>query len=415
MAHVVDRWHTKVKEGGRTCCQVRGVRPTARHGKGLRWAARWIPLGGTEESKSFATKTDADAFAIEVARAELVGEQIDRSSRMTVAELALEVARSRPVSVDTLARLLTVIHNDIEPTALGKMAPRQVQQHHVQAWVTDRSAVLARSTLFTEYTFLRAVFVAAVRRRLISRTPCEGVVLPEDRTPEVVPLEVEQVQALAAAVAPHVRAMVIAQATLGLRVGELIALTDRSVRPGEVRVEHQLGYGTRKAKFLPPKSRHSVRTVPMPVVCAQALAAHMAAYPPRARGLLFTTRDGLPWRRDGYGKALRRGIAEVNRAAEARLAEIRAGSTEPELPSIPTKTTSHDLRHHYASVLLLGGISVVEVARRLGHASAALVLKTYGHMLSNREAATRAAIDGAWSDEPAPAPETGPGRAEEAS
>lgn len=415
MAHVVDRWHTKVREGGRTCCQVRGVRPTARHGRGLRWATRWIPLGGTEESKSFATKADADAFAVTVARAELTGEQIDRKSRQTVAELALEVARSRPISVDTLARLETVIRNDIAPTALGKMAPRQVQQHHVQAWVTDRAKILARSTLLAEYTFVRSVFVAAVRRRLISRTPCEGVVLPEDRTPEVVPLEVEQVQALAAAVAPHVRAMVIAQATLGLRIGELIALTDRSVRPGEVRITHQLGYATRKAQLVPPKTRHSVRTVPMPTVCAQALAAHMAAYPPRARGLLFTTRDGLPWRRDAYGKALRRGIEAVNRAAEARLAEIRAGSSEPELPSIPAETTSHDLRHHYASVLLRFGISMIEVARRLGHANAALVAKTYGHMMRNREAATRAAVDGAWSAEPEATPETGPGRAEEAS
>jgi hypothetical protein len=36
--------------------------PTSRHGKGLRWAARWTDPAGRERSKSFATKDAATAF-----------------------------------------------------------------------------------------------------------------------------------------------------------------------------------------------------------------------------------------------------------------------------------------------------------------------------------------------------------------
>jgi integrase len=52
---------------------------------------------------------------------------------------------------------------------------------------------------------------------------------------------------------------------------------------------------------------------------------------------------------------------------------------------LPAGVTSHDLRHHYASVLLAAGESVVAVAERLGHENATLVLKTYGHLMADSE------------------------------
>lgn len=64
---------------------------------------------------------------------------------------------------------------------------------------------------------------------------------------------------------------------------------------------------------------------------------------------------------------------------------------------LPECTTTHDLRHHYASVLLLAGESVVAVAERLGHQNANLVLSTYGHLMPDGEERTRKAIDEAWS------------------
>lgn len=64
---------------------------------------------------------------------------------------------------------------------------------------------------------------------------------------------------------------------------------------------------------------------------------------------------------------------------------------------MPAGTTSHALRHHYASVLLGAGESVVAVAERLGHEDAALVLRTYGHLMPNTADRTRRAVDDAWS------------------
>ncbi|MCU1660197.1 MAG: Site-specific recombinase XerD, partial [Pseudonocardia sp.] len=64
--------------------------------------------------------------------------------------------------------------------------------------------------------------------------------------------------------------------------------------------------------------------------------------------------------------------------------------------NLPTGTTSHDLRHHFASILLQAGESVVAVAEYLGHEDATLVLRTYGHLMPNSDDRMRHAIDGVW-------------------
>lgn len=82
-------------------------------------------------------------------------------------------------------------------------------------------------------------------------------------------------------------------------------------------------------------------------------------------GLIFTTKHGLPWRREGYSQRI------SNRAVR------EAG--------LPAGTTSHDLRHHFASLLLFAGESVVAVAERLGD-TPQLVLSIYGNLMPDSEA-----------------------------
>src|SRR4051794_41887434 len=97
------------------------------------------------------------------------------------------------------------------------------------------------------------------------------------------------------------RAMVVAQAGLGLRIGELLALRVQDVDflRRTVRVEWQIAPGSKVRSE--PKTRRSRRTVPLPQVVANALAEHMREFPPAEDGTLFTTRFGAPYRHDYYG------------------------------------------------------------------------------------------------------------------
>ena len=81
---------------------------------------------------------------------------------------------------------------------------------------------LAPSTLRSTYSFLRSVFTAAVDEKLISSSPCpRRPVMPPKPRKKIVPLTVDQVRDLAAAMPPRYRAMIIVQAGLGLRIGEV--------------------------------------------------------------------------------------------------------------------------------------------------------------------------------------------------
>jgi integrase len=242
---------------------------------------------------------------------------------------------------------------------------------------------LAPSTVELTVNMLKAIFAAAVLDRLVGSSPVVRLALPKADNDRIVPLTVDQVLELAQAVPVRTRAMVLAQAGLGLRLGELLALRQQDVNflGRTARVEHQLEDRTRSR--VEPKTPRSRRTIPLPQFVADALAWHMQQWPPLEDGSLFYGHNRRPYHHAFYG-------VRTFKAAVKKLAG-EEGST------FPLSTTTHDLRHHYASVLLAGGESVVAVAERLGHDDASMVLKVYGHLMPDSEDRTRKIIDAAWS------------------
>jgi integrase len=198
-----------------------------------------------------------------------------------------------------------------------------------------------------------AVFKAAVRDRVMTGSPCEGVKLPKKEPKKIVPLLTDVVRALADAVPELYRALVVLAAGTGLRQGEVFGLTlDR-------------------VDFL----RRTVtvdRTVPLPQVVAEALAKHLRAFPVAPDGLLFTTPAGEPLRRTAFSSKV------------WRPAVTRAGLGG---------AVFHELRHYYASLLIRHAESVKVVQARLGHATAAETLDTYSHLWPDSEDRTREAVD----------------------
>jgi integrase len=283
-----------------------------------------------------------------------------------------------------------LISKHIEGTTIGDKRLSAVRASEIQAWVTDRAKVLSPTTVRLLVQTLRSVFNAAVQDRLIASSPVARLSLPRSENARIVPLTVAQVQALADAMPDRCRAMIIIQAGLGLRIAELLALRleDVDFLRRTVRVEWQL---TQDGKHrVSPKTPRSRRTVPLPTVVAETLAAHISEFAPAEDGSLFTTTSGNLYRQEHFG------------ARVFKPATKSAG--------LPAGVTSHDLRHHYASVLLAAGESVVAVAERLGHENATLVLKTYGHLMPDSEDRTRRAIDTAWSTSDGPQTAQAPSR-----
>lgn len=236
--------------------------------------------------------------------------------------------------------------------------------------------MLASSTVAIVYSTLSAIFRAAVADQYLSRTPCTGITLPKRERRRVQPLEVAEIHALADAVGDRYRALIITTAGTGLRQGEALGLTIDHVDflRRTLRVEQQLTYlGTQHPFLTPPKTESSRRAIPLPQVVLDALAQHVAAFPPGEHGLVFT---------DDHGRAVKRGTFN---AAVWRPAARACG--------LPDGTGFHALRHFYASALIRQGESATVVQSRLGHATAKETLDTYAHLWPDSEDRTRAAID----------------------
>jgi integrase len=310
----------------------------------------------------------------------LRGAYIDPSSTVTVAEYAERWVAARPYRPTTRRRVCSQLRHHLTETRLGQTRLAAVLPSDVQAWAAERSRTLAPATVRLMANMLKSIFAGAVLDRLIPSSPVVRVALPRVDRSRVVPLRVEQVQALADAVPDRNRAMVIAQAGLGLRLGELLAVRQRDVDflRRAVRVEHQLAERTRER--VEPKTATSRRTVPLPALVAEELAAHIQAFPPLEDGTLFYGWNGRPYDHAVYGKIIKRAVR--------RLADVD--------PTFPADSSTHSLRHHYASVLLAAGESVVCVAERLGHDNATMVITTYGHLMPDSEDRTRRAVDEAW-------------------
>jgi integrase len=345
-----------------------------------KWRVRYREADGRERSRWFQTRQEADDFEGLVRVQIRSGTYIDPDAgRETIAAYARQWAEGQPWRPSTRDRQTYVIEKQIVPT-FGTRELRKLRHHDVQQWVGRMSAEgLAPSTVASYFRTLASIMKSARDDRLIHESPCGRVKLPRpDRARSaLVPLTTEQVCSIAETVAPRYRALVIVSAGLGLRQGEACGLTVDRVNflRRAVRIDRQLVSPQKGQTHLAPvKTPSSNRVLALPSVVGDELAAHIAQYPPSDDGLVFTSSSGAPLRRSTWGDAF---------SSAAKRAGLDA--------------STHDLRHHCASLLISAGCSVTSVQHFLGHKNASETLDTYSHLWPDDDDRIRAAIDAGFS------------------
>ena len=344
-----------------------------------RWRARYRDPDGRELSRTFARRSDAERFLALTEADKAHGAWVDPAAGRTPFGAYARTWQQAQVHRGTTAdQVASHLRNHILP-AFEQRPLAAVRPSEVQAWVRTRSDVLAPATVEVVYRYLAAIFGAAVRDRLVARSPCVGIRLPRVVAAEVRPAATDDVLAIADAMPPRYRGLVLLTAGTGLRQGEAfgVVLPNLDLCRGELRVDRQVVLRAGHPPVLaPPKTDASFRTIPLPAGVAAVMRSHLAVFPATTRpdhgALVFTTPAGEPIRRNRFG--------EVWRAAV-----VRSGA-HPDL-------TYHDLRHYYASLLIRHGESVKVVQRRLGHKTAQETLDTYGHLWPDSDDRTRDAVD----------------------
>ncbi|WP_127501209.1 tyrosine-type recombinase/integrase [Actinoplanes solisilvae] len=366
--------------------------PSKRHGRGKRWRVRWNDDQGQARERLFERKVDAELFDANVRADVSRGQYIDdRAGRATVSSLAEQWRESQLHIESTAIRVEHAIRLHILP-GLGQLQIGQVRRSKVQAWVRDRSLVLAPTTLRVVYGYLNAMFSLAVRDRLIGISPCTDIRLPVvDRGKRVIPSP-EQVHRLAELMPARLSAAVYVAAGCGLRLGEVLGLEieDIDFDRAELSVRQQLKSHKGRPPYLGrPKTKTSVRTVELPDVVAAALREHL-----EGTGAPVEIDDDTDPRRP-----VRRPAALVFRGADGNpvIASTFSRTWTPVRAKVglPMRWGFHGLRHYYATLLIHAGASVKTVQLALGHSTPTVTLNEYVHEWPDALDRTRSLVDGA--------------------
>lgn len=405
MADVDDRWYRQVRdpETGKLVFEVDPdtgkskpvLEPSARHGKGKRYAARWRDDNRQQRTKVFDTIRDARAWLVKVegdlARGAYVDHKAGKIRLREHAERYLANQTTDPASQHQL-RLRFRVH--IIP-ALGGRELRALKPSVVQSWVAGLQTELAPNYVRVIVANLSACLQAAVDDQLIATNPCRSasVRAPSLERRKVTPWPAERVAAVRAELDARYQELVTVGAGLGLRQGEAfgLAVEDIDFLRGVVHVNRQVKQLDNRLVFALPK-RGKQRDVPLPESVALRLAAHLQAYP--------AVEVGLPWRVP-TGKAVTARLLftsgadnAINRKTFMRWtwwpALERAGAPGGR------ENGMHALRHYFASVVLDGGASIRDLADWLGHSDAGFTLRTYTHLMPASDTRMKAAVDRAF-------------------
>jgi integrase len=229
----------------------------------------------------------------------------------------------------------------------------------------------APSTVRNIMAALRALVGWAEPRGYVYRDPCAGLRLPsggEARDRVATPAEAAK---LIAALPPRDQAALGLAVYAGLRIGELLALDVSAIDLDEQVLNVRRGWDPTAREFIETKSRRP-RVVPIGKRLGVLLADHLVMLNHPADGLLFPGRDP---RYPIHPRVLRR-----HAAAAWRMAGLRP-------------LGFHEARHTYATIAIAAGLNAKTLSTYMGHATIAITLDRYGHLLPGNEAQAGALID----------------------
>jgi integrase len=308
-----------------------------------------------------------------------VGEYLER----WLADSVQDTVRQR-----TYERYEQIARVHIKP-ALGRLKLKSLTPAHVRGLYRDKlDAGRAPRTVQYIHVTLQKALKQAVADGLIPRNAAEAVKAPRPTKKEVKPLSPEQARAfLAAARGDRFEALYVLAVHCGLRAGELLGLKweDVDLDVSTLTVRRTLSETRTGYRFELPKNGKG-RRIKLTSGALEALKRHRKQQLKERmqlagfwedHGLIFPNKVGKPMNAKNL----------TARSFKPMLAKAR----------LPRSLRLHDLRHTCATVLLSKNVHPKFVQELLGHASIAITLNSYSHVLPGMGDQTAAAMEIALS------------------
>jgi integrase len=280
----------------------------------------------------------------------------------------------------TWERYEQIVRVHIKP-ALGRVKLKNITPTHARALYREKlDTGLAPRTVNYIHTTLSKALKDAVADGLITRNPASSVKAPRPKKKEISPLSSEQAKAFLEAVRGNrFEAAFVVALHCGLREGEILGLkwSDVDLDAGTLQVRRTLSEALAGHLFEPPKNGKG-RNVKLTARAVEALRNHLTRQIEeieslgdryRDQGLVFPSQVGTPMNAQNLTARSFKPLLK-----RAKLPNIRF----------------HDLRHTFATLMLQNGEHPKVVQEMLGHATIAITMDTYSHVLPNMQ---RDAVD----------------------
>jgi integrase len=327
----------------------------------------------------FRTKREAKAAEAEALRRIRDGVFVE-PSRLTVGAYLTELwlpSMASQVRATTLGGYRHNVRAYIVPR-LGDIPLQQLSTARVGALYGElvtsggqKGRPLSPRTVRYVHTTLRRALRDAVADGLVVRNVAAQARPPRARRVEMHTWTAAELGAFLASVhEDRLYAAWLLLATLGLRRGELLGLrwSDVDLTSGRIAIRNTLVMVDGKPAMAEPKTAKGRRSLTLAPQVLEAVRGHRARQAAERlswgpdyidSGLVVTTEDGRPLHPESLSGLF------VRQAKRAGLSPIRL----------------HDLRHSVASILLAQGVHPKVVSEQLGHATIALTLDTYSHVI----------------------------------
>ncbi len=227
------------------------------------------------------------------------------------------------------------------------------------------------------YRILHAIFATAVDDDLIRRNPCRIRSAGQAKSDERPTATLDQVFAIARAIQPRYRLLVLLATFAQLRFGELVGLRRRhlNVDAMEVTVAKataEMEDGTQVDDD--PKSEAGKRTTSLPAALRTDIEVHLAGFAQAGpAGRVFVGPQGGIPRRRNFNRVWKRALRDAGIPDDLDL-------------------HLHDLRHTGSTWSAQSGATLKEIMARIGHSSTRAAM-IYQHATKERDQAIAAALD----------------------
>ncbi len=360
-------------------------------GIGKRWRGWYVGDDGKPRTKRFRTEAEAEAWSNtergKVVTNVWVNPDIGADAFRLVAEKWFVTKQGAQRKPKTLAGYRSNLDTLVLPR-WGDRPIKEITYGELSEWLASLSMTgsrvgtgLSASRVIQTHQLIGAIYKYAVKAGL-ANTNVAGEISRRHDLPKIADTERRylthrQLLDLATATGRY-ETLTLVLGYCGLRTGEAAALRRKDVGDKEITVRASATRVQGQGIVETAPKTGKVRKVPVPAPVWERLRDQL---PADRDALVFSAPRG-GYLTNHYRRPFDKAVQAVQEVTKARREKELAENGEPSTPDFPT-VTPHDLRHTCASLAISAGANVKVVQHMLGHATAAMTLDLYGHLMSD--------------------------------